>query len=307
MSTESEPHSVLGSVVIKEELSDIVKMRTHVFVLNDEDGANALATPAPADADEDRRLAEVRLEALGNHVVGLSFSGGGIRSGTFAVGFIQGLAQVGLLRRIGYLSTVSGGGYAGSWLAAWLKRDGDPLNVERQLNPNRVVQAKAGRALLPPQSPGDTGSRVVDEEPAPLQHLRQYSSYLTPRRGLLTADTWTVIAIWLRNVSVNLVMILLPMTMILVLIARIIIHLYSYMSPMAINGDVATYRVCEGLFAVGLGLLGLAFYRNAEALGEFREVESVGQYRTGNPGCGRAWRWSSAARSSRRWSSRSCF
>jgi len=281
MSTESEPHSVLGSAVIKEELSDIVKRRTHVFVLNDEDGANALA--APADADEDKRLADVRLEALANHVVGLSFSGGGIRSGTFAVGFIQGLAQVGLLRRIDYLSTVSGGGYAGSWLAAWLKRDGDPLNVERQLNPNRVEQAKAERALLAAQSPGDTGSRVVDEEPAPLHHLRQYSSYLTPRPGLLTADTWTVIAIWLRNVSVNLVMMLLPLTMILVLIARIIIHLYSNLSPMAINGDVAAYRVCAGLFAVGLGLLGLALYRNAKALGEFREVESVGQYRIGNP------------------------
>ena len=250
----------------------------------DGEGASALAAPAPAEADEDRRLAEVRLEALRNHVVGLSFSGGGIRSGTFAVGFIQGLAQVGLLRRVDYLSTVSGGGYAGAWLAAWLKRDGNPLNVEHQLNPNRVVQAKAERALLTPPGPGQTESlsRVVDEEPAPLHHLRQYSSYLTPRPGLLTADTWTVIAIWLRNVSVNLVMMLLPLTMILVLIARTIIYLYSYVSPTAINGDAAAYWACGVLLAVGLVLLGLAFYRNAEALGEFREVKVVGQYRTGD-------------------------
>jgi hypothetical protein len=75
-------------------------------------------------ANEDRRVTDMRLEALGDHVTGLAFSGGGIRAGTFAVGFLQGLAALGLIRRFDYLSTVSGGGYAGAWLAAWLKREG---------------------------------------------------------------------------------------------------------------------------------------------------------------------------------------
>src|SRR5206468_1175250 len=52
----------------------------------------------------------------------LCLSGGGIRSATFALGVLQGLARAGLLGRFHYLSTVSGGGYIGSWLTAWSHR-----------------------------------------------------------------------------------------------------------------------------------------------------------------------------------------
>jgi hypothetical protein len=38
-------------------------------------------------------------------------SGGGIRSATFALGVLQGLAGAGILKKFHYLSTVSGGGY----------------------------------------------------------------------------------------------------------------------------------------------------------------------------------------------------
>ena len=49
----------------------------------------------------------------------LCISGGGIRSATFALGALQGLAELDLLEKFDYLSTVSGGGYIGSWLTAW--------------------------------------------------------------------------------------------------------------------------------------------------------------------------------------------
>jgi hypothetical protein len=68
----------------------------------------------------------------------LCLSGGGIRSATFCLGVIQALAafdvktgtvradqwhsgapEDALLGRFHYLSTVSGGGYIGSWLSAW--------------------------------------------------------------------------------------------------------------------------------------------------------------------------------------------
>src|ERR1700730_6750844 len=52
----------------------------------------------------------------------LAFSGGGIRSATLNLGILQGLANLGLLHRIDYLSTVSGGGYIGSWWTSWIKR-----------------------------------------------------------------------------------------------------------------------------------------------------------------------------------------
>jgi len=89
------------------------------------------------ETDEDEKVRRARARSLREHTTGLAFSGGGIRAATFAVGFLQGLAELGLIRRFDYLSTVSGGGYAGGWLAAWLGREGGPPdNVELQLSPS---------------------------------------------------------------------------------------------------------------------------------------------------------------------------
>ena len=48
--------------------------------------------------------------------VGLALSGGGVRSATFALGLVRGLAAQGLLRRMDYLSSVSGGGFTAAML-----------------------------------------------------------------------------------------------------------------------------------------------------------------------------------------------
>jgi len=50
--------------------------------------------------------------------IGLALSGGGIRSASFAIGVLQGLHEIGVLNKIGYISSVSGGGYAASWYVA---------------------------------------------------------------------------------------------------------------------------------------------------------------------------------------------
>ena len=55
-------------------------------------------------------------------LVGLSFSGGGIRSATFNLGVLQALRSLGVFAKIDYLSTVSGGGYIGGWLQGILAR-----------------------------------------------------------------------------------------------------------------------------------------------------------------------------------------
>lgn len=47
---------------------------------------------------------------------GLALSGGGIRSATFCLGLVRGLAKNGLLKQFDYLSSVSGGGYLGASL-----------------------------------------------------------------------------------------------------------------------------------------------------------------------------------------------
>jgi hypothetical protein len=54
--------------------------------------------------------------------VGLALSGGGIRSAAFSLGVLQSLNEHGVLKRVDYLSSVSGGGYMGSSLTATMTK-----------------------------------------------------------------------------------------------------------------------------------------------------------------------------------------
>ena len=103
-----------------------------------------------------------------SNLIGLAFSGGGIRSATFNLGVLQGLQGLDLLRKVDFLSTVSGGGFIGSWLIG---------NVYRT------------RHWLGAHMDWDRS----------IAHLRRYSNYLSPRTGVLSTDTWTMWASWLRN------------------------------------------------------------------------------------------------------------
>ncbi|MFC5408184.1 patatin-like phospholipase family protein [Larkinella bovis] len=129
------------------------------------------------------RVDDQRLEAIFNQMysrnqTALCLSGGGIRSATFALGIIQGLVKIDLLDKFTYLSTVSGGGYLGGWLSAWIHHEGFP-EVIRKLK--------------------DPFNTPLEPEAVPVRHLRQYSNYLSPVLGLFSADSWTLAAIYLRN------------------------------------------------------------------------------------------------------------
>jgi len=138
-------------------------------------------------------------EAENERLIGLAFSGGGIRSATFNLGVLQGLADADLLRQVDYVSAVSGGGYITSWLATWSKRQKDGIRrVQRWLSPWRSPNPDA-------------------EEVNPIRFLRRYSNYLTPKKGLLTADTWTAIAIWVRNTFLNQLIIFLFLAVVMLL------------------------------------------------------------------------------------------
>ncbi len=130
-----------------------------------------------------------------DHLVGLGLSGGGIRSATFNLGVLQAFARSGLLRRFDYLSTVSGGGYIGSWLSAWIARSGLD-EVEATLSAERDDRAAV------------SDGRPKTAEPDPIRFLRNYSNYVTPRVGAFTDDTWAVVAIYLRNLLLNLVILI---------------------------------------------------------------------------------------------------
>jgi hypothetical protein len=169
----------------------------HEQVLREE--ASAILGRDPGDANSEnppkfyRNLNEFGFTAL-------CLSGGGIRSAAFSLGVIQALAahpraptgdtvgraEDSLLSEFHYLSTVSGGGYIGSWLSAWRARDSF-ANVWRNL-----VDRPAG----------------FDIEPSPISWLRSYSSYLTPKLGFLSADSWAIVAIYIQNLLLNWLIIL---------------------------------------------------------------------------------------------------
>jgi len=73
-------------------------------------------------AESRRARGVITSKPTADNLIGLAFSGGGIRSATLNLGVLQALAENQLLHKFDYLSTVSGGGYIGSWLTALTRR-----------------------------------------------------------------------------------------------------------------------------------------------------------------------------------------
>jgi len=133
-------------------------------------------------------------------LVGLALSGGGIRSATFALGIIQALARLRLLRAFDYLSTVSGGGYIGAWLSALIFRSRKPgQSVADAL---AMVEHELSGEARPWCKDGTPTSDCPPEHPS-LRFLRRYSNYLTPKLGLLSGDSLAAISTYLRNLLLN--------------------------------------------------------------------------------------------------------
>ena len=155
------------------------------------------------------RINTIRLAAMFQRLhniqtTALCLSGGGIRSGTFSLGILQGLARHNLLDEFNYLSTVSGGGYIGSWLTAWIHR-----------HPQGLAGVTAELANVSPRS-------KIDPDPSPIRYLRKYSNFITPKVGLLTADTWTFIGIYLRNLFLNW-LVFIPLLLAVLMLPRLLV------------------------------------------------------------------------------------
>ena len=182
------------------------------------------------------------------HSAGLAFSGGGIRSATFCLGVIQGLAAARQLSRFDYLSTVSGGGYIGSWLSALIKRraGGDVAAVEPIIAPVAAHE----RALKAAERVD-----VSHEDPA-IQWLRRYSNYLTPRVGLVGVDTWTAIATYIRNLTLNW-LVLLPL-LVSGILALAVVPLLGRKLQLTVGAapilGAALVGLCVIAFCIGRGL-----------------------------------------------------
>ena len=162
--------------------------------------------------DEDRLpgLYEA-IHALPEKRAALCLSGGGIRSATFALGVLQGLARAGLLTQFHYLSTVSGGGYIGAWLSAWIHRTG-----------NDVEKVAGELASLRPRE-------KLAPEPEPIGHLREFSNYLSPRAGLMSTDAWTLLGTILRNM-ILIWLVLVPLLAAVLMLPRLYLSLLLWVN-----------------------------------------------------------------------------
>ena len=91
-------------------------------------------------------------EKVEENKFGIALSGGGIRSATINLGFLETLNEFNILQRADYISTVSGGGYTGAYVQATLKNE-----------------------------EGDY-SKLFDAEH--ISHLRNNGEYMIPGKGL---------------------------------------------------------------------------------------------------------------------------
>ena len=169
----------------------------------------------------------------------LCLSGGGIRSATFSLGVIQGLARAGWLKRFHYLSTVSGGGYIGGWLSAWI-HSSNLDSVVADLCPH-----KAPSVTVPP-----SGS-AVSPESKHIRWLRALSNYLSPRIGF-SADFWTLIAVVLRNLLLHWV-VFIPLLAAALMLPRATFGLSAHLDP------PTWIRWAAFGSALSLGAVGFAF------------------------------------------------
>lgn len=140
--------------------------------------------------------------------------------------------QTSLLAQLHYLSTVSGGGYIGSWLSAWRYR----ASFEQ------VRNSLIGR-------PGGP-----DVEPHALGWLRGYSNYLTPKLGALSGDTWAGVAIFLRNLLLNW-LIIIPAICAAILVLKMIATIAIGVAVLPPNDPSIFAAVVLALFLFGVALV----------------------------------------------------
>ena len=94
-------NTVDGDAVIRDELDRLTRRRSRSV------GEELLPETAPTGSED-----------VSESLTGLALSGGGIRSGALGLGILQTLHRSGILPFFDYLSTVSGGGYAGAYVTS---------------------------------------------------------------------------------------------------------------------------------------------------------------------------------------------
>lgn len=134
-----------------------------------------------------------------NDLRGVALSGGGIRSASFCMGAVQALHVAGVIDRLHYMSTVSGGGYTGSSLSWFLAQDRGAADRYGTKKDNFPFCGGAPVAIRnAAEEPAKEATS--DDRPAPrpdgravLDFIRQRSSYLEPGAGLTKISAGAIV------------------------------------------------------------------------------------------------------------------
>jgi hypothetical protein len=214
---QDEQHNLCESQVLEKELKQILP---DGFEITPPDTGQENEGKGAIDKEADRlsaiRKAVHELHKKGKPLTALCLSGGGIRSATFCLGVITALAKHKQLDEFHYMSTVSGGGYIGSWLSRWIKTE-DETKSNQNGGLAKVINDMRNYR------------QGVDPEPSPIQSLRAFSNYLAPRRGW-SSDSWSLIVLYLRNLFLNW-LILLPLLFAVLLLPRLHLSIFNSITP----------------------------------------------------------------------------
>ena len=207
-----------------------------------------METPAPPQRDspyttEDEDVLAVERRHLGlkdlNEGAGLALSGGGVRSASFGLGVMQAMVKFKVLRRMDYMSTVSGGGYLGSALTWALSQDPAAGTVEANF-PLGHRHASRG--------PGHVGKKGMENKL--LNFIRQHSIYLTPTPRL---DMLSFIPVVIRSMVISLVVYAGMITAVL----TALIYCTSWVTAYVVPNCTWLEKPGSILLFAGLALLGL--------------------------------------------------
>lgn len=157
--------------VFEEELTDVVARR------------EAVDLEIASDGDEGSPQEGVRSD-----LVGLSLSGGGVRSASFGLGVLQSLYRNGILKHVDYLSSVSGGGYVGALFSTLVSRT-DDIHWDRQRDNHE------GKNRLPFETE-ETG-----RQPDLVRRLLKHGSTLRQPIRFLSRHLWGLLLINLFALS----------------------------------------------------------------------------------------------------------
>ena len=127
----------------------------------------------PKDSSTENQESEAQyFPSVSHGLIGLAFSGGGVRAATYSLGAIQRLSQLGVLPYVDYLSTASGGGYLGtSWSS--LTAGDSPYGSSKDSFPFKFIDTSDSEQ-----------HQIYDRESDAVRHVRAHGNWLAPHLGL---------------------------------------------------------------------------------------------------------------------------